>query len=774
MSSALSSFWLRCLSHSNKGLALLLCVWSLNSHAVAIVNPGIKAHKAFVGSETCGQCHQSELKQWETSHHAKAMMQPTAENVLGDFNQQIVIFDDVKTEFTKSEDGYFITTQMANAQNGAKKAKRYQVAFTFGYTPLQQYLINIGDGKLQAFDIAWDSRPTSEGGQRWFKLLPDEDTTAESPFHWSRQTQNWNSRCADCHSTNLSKGYNPIYQRYDTTFTELNVACEACHGGGKQHVNLVNSGGYKKGVASGFKTNLKQTRQFIFDGSNPIAQPKGEATAAQINACGGCHSRRQVIGEIDPAEDYHNQYSLRLLDNPLYHPDGQIQDEVFVLGSFMQSKMHQAGVTCTNCHNAHTGAVKAQDNSLCTQCHVADAYDVEKHHHHKASSAGALCVNCHMPATTYMEVDDRRDHAFSIPAPQQSDTLETPNACNSCHRIQSNQWSINAIEKWGQSGGVDPFGSINGKAQKANVLALRSMVSYIEDGENPAIRRATLLSLSGSIPSRLSAETISRQLSDDNPMVRRAAVEASTFIPLQHRWGLLKPLIDDQIASVRFAVANQLAGYVAEVSGEDYVALSRLLREYENQLRLSQDMPAGQAAMAIYALNQGDTDGALSALNKALEIEPAYAPALLNLADLYRGLGNENKAKETLLQALKVAPDSGAVQHSFGLYWVRQGGIKKALNYLKAATETDDRSVRYAYVYGVALESTGDIDGAIDALKKANEQWPNQYDVLLSLVLYLEKADRASESLTYLSKLSAIAPNDPEVKRRLANMRREK
>ena len=197
----------------------------------------------------------------------------------------------------------------------------------------------------------------------------------------------------------------------------------------------------------------------------------------------------------------------------------------------MQSKMYQAGVTCTNCHNAHTGQVKAQDNSLCTQCHTVERYDTEKHHHHKKASDAALCVNCHMPATTYMEVDARRDHSFSIPVPQYSNGMKTPNACNSCHRAQSNQWSVDSIEKWVGKTTPDVFASINAKAQKSDVLALRDAVRYASDEQYPAIRRATLLSLTGNVPSRLTAETISQQLSSENPLIRRAAVEASGFNP---------------------------------------------------------------------------------------------------------------------------------------------------------------------------------------------------------------------------------------------------
>ncbi len=734
--------------------------------------PQVQAHEGFVGSERCAQCHQEENKQWQTSHHAKSMMPPTSESVLGDFNNKDVTFKDVKTRFTQDEKGYFITTQ-----NASSEQQTYKVQYTFGYTPLQQYLIDIGDGKLQAFDVAWDSRPTEEGGQRWFKLLSTEETGPDDPFHWTRQQQNWNSRCAECHSTKLDKGYDPIYRRYNTTFTEANVACESCHGAGEKHVSLVSKGGYERGTKSGFGSDLKQTLQFVFDANstvnagNSIAKPVGEKTSAQINACGGCHSRRQVIGEIDPANDYHDQYALRLIDDPLYHPDGQIEDEVFVLGSFLQSKMHKAGVTCTNCHNAHTGEVKVQDNSLCTQCHKVETYDAEKHHHHKKASQGALCVNCHMPSTTYMDVDDRRDHSLSIPGQQHSKELKTPNACNSCHKAQSNQWAATAIQRWNDTPSTDVFGLVNARARQSDVLALRPMVNYIDDENNTAIRRATLLSLSGTIPSRLTAETIIKQFKSESPLVRSAAVEASGFIPLQQRATMLMPLITDPSATVRYAVANQLAGYAQHVQGDDYTQLSKLLREYETQLKLSQDMPGGQASIALYALNQGDTEGALNALNKALEIEPDFVPALLNLADLYRGMGDEVKTKQTLDRGIKAAPDSSAIQHSYGLYWVRQGSLDNALPYLKTATEIEPSSSRYFYVYAVAQESNGQIDGAISTLEKANGMWPNQYDLLLTTIMYLEKAGRDKESWAYLTKLSAIAPNDPEVKRRVGAMR---
>ncbi len=732
----------------------------------------------YIGSERCIQCHEGEYQQWQKSHHAKAMLLPEEKNILGDFNDKVVTFNDVVTRFSSKNGHYFISTS-----NASNQLETYPIAYTFGYYPLQQYLIDIGDGKLQAFDIAWDSRDKKEGGQRWFKLLPNENTGHDSQFHWTRQLQNWNSRCAQCHSTGLQEGYDPLKHQYNTTYAEVNVACESCHGTGKLHVKLMKERKDKliseeaiKSLDSGFKTNLKQSRSFYFTEKDLIAQALGEKSDAQINACGGCHSLRQIIGELDPSYDYHDQYLQRLLDDPLYYADGQIQEEVFVLGSFMQSKMYQAGVTCTNCHNAHTGEVKAKDNTLCAQCHKADHYDSPEHHHHQENSEAALCISCHMPATTYMEVDDRRDHAFQVPNPAQSFLSGSPDVCNTCHKARTSEWAATAINQWYEHSKRtgDGYASINAKSRNGDILALVNSVKYINTENNPPIRQATVLSQTGNIPSRLTMETLIKHLSSDNALLRRGAASASRAIPLQLRWKLLKNHLSDPSASVRYEVANQLSAYNSFAEGEDKKALEKLLQEYKQQLLRVQDMPAGQMQLSTLALNQGDVDGAKIALDNALEIEPNFVPALLNLADLLRRMGDDQQTRKYLERAVNIDPDMGAAQHALGLYWVRQKQLNRALPFLEAATKTDDRSQRYFYVYAIAQETSGDIDNAIETLKQANQLWPNQYDILLVLIQYLEKSGKTEQSWKYLSLLSAIAPKDPQVVRRVNRIKQSK
>ncbi|MEH6822672.1 MAG: tetratricopeptide repeat protein [Motiliproteus sp.] len=716
----------------------------------------------FVGTDVCGSCHTNEYQLWQQSHHAQAMLPAVPGNVLGDFDNIEFNHGETRVRFSREGETYQIT-----AVGGDNKLRTYPVEYTFGFLPLQQYLIDIGDGKLQAFDVAWDSRAAEKGGQRWFKLLPDEETGPSSPLHWARQLQNWNSRCAECHSTGVTKGFNLSAHRYQTTVAEISVGCEACHGAGFDHLQRVNDKNFKVESATGLPTDFTSSRRFAFSGDKPTAIPTGQSTSAQINACGGCHARRQLIDELDPAQDFNDYARLRLLDEGLYYADGQIQDEVFVLGSFLQSKMHRAGVTCTDCHNAHTGKVKETGNGLCGQCHRADRFDTPEHHHHREASSGAACVSCHMPATTYMEVDDRRDHSFSIPRPQQAEQTGAPDACTGCHQGVTQAWAASALKRWSA---LDPdaFSAANAKAQKADPLALRRIVELINNPEIAPIRRATLMTLAGNIPSRLTAETLSQQLGAHEPLVRAAAVQSAQFIPLPQRWRLLKPLINDSSAAVRYQVANQLAGYKIQLAGTEQEMLEVLLKEYQQQLKRSEDTPAGQLALANYRLNLGKVDRAEQALKQALVLEPSYIPALLNLADFYRASGNAKRAGEVLEQAVLMVPDSGAALHSLGLYWIRQGDLSRAVGYLERAIEQPDNTVRFGFIYAVALESTGALEQAIDVLKRVNQTWPHQYDVLSTLIAYLDKAGRSHETWPYLSRLSAIAPADPEVRRRLA------
>lgn len=729
----------------------LLLVLSFSLYSVSV------GAAEYVGSDSCQDCHQGEYSQWLGSDHQLSMQLANTESVLGNFANNIVNFHDIESRFYQDGNKFLVDTI---GDDGAPHS--YEIKYTFGHYPLQQYLIELDNGHVQALNTAWDSRPETEGGQRWFHLQEDEDITPEHPFFWSNHFQNWNSRCADCHSTNLQKNYDVANHSYATEYSEINVACEACHGPARSHIELLNAGA-DLGDLSGFENDLAATNNFVFNEGNPIASNSNAANRSQVNSCASCHSRRGIVGGYEANQDYHQQFSLSTLNQGLYFADGQIDDEVFVFASFLQSKMYAAGVSCSNCHNVHSTELKADTASLCQQCHQATSYQTTAHHQHAEQSSGAQCVNCHMPERVYMGVDARRDHSFSIPRPALASRANAPDACSNCHV----DWEEDSSsEKYRELFGEEielPWAEANLHAHQLNTLALRDILAIADDPQMPGIIRSTLLSQSSAFPARITVESIQKNLPDNDPLVRRAAVEASSILPANGRLALLEPLLEDPVKSVRMAVANQLADAFQIATADQQPSLLLLFNEYEESLLLNEDSPGVQLNLASFYYRRGDRIRVERAYQRALEIEPAFVPVLLNLADLRREQGNENEAEVLLKQALLIANDSGAVHHALGLLYVRTGNMSAAVDELALATQQLDASPRFSYILAVALDNVGRRNEAIDTLLNSEQRWPNQVDSLLLLVSLLDQENRGNELLPLLSNLSRILPGNPDV-----------
>jgi hypothetical protein len=185
----------------------------------------------FVGAAKCAGCHPKEAEAYRRSHHARAMQAATEETVLGDYRAAQFRHRGVTSTFSRRGSKCFVQTDGPDGRPG-----NFEIAYTFGVKPLQQYLVSMSGGRLQALGVAWDSRPRSAGGQRWFHLYPSEALSASDPLHWTGREQNWNDQCAECHSTDLRKNYDSAHDRYATAWAEVTVSCEACHGPGSTHL----------------------------------------------------------------------------------------------------------------------------------------------------------------------------------------------------------------------------------------------------------------------------------------------------------------------------------------------------------------------------------------------------------------------------------------------------------------------------------------------------------------------------------------------------------
>ena len=469
--------------------------------------PGVTAPAAaatYVGGAACRGCHEKAFEAWQGSHHDLAMQAASDKTVLGNFDNAKLAYAGTTSTFFKRDGKFFVNTDGPDG-----KLADYELKYTFGVTPLQQYLIEFPDGRMQALSIAWDARPKGAGGQRWFHLYPGEKVTHKDPLHWTKPSQNWNFMCADCHSTNLRKGYDEAANRFKTTWSEMNVACEACHGPGSSHLAWAKKeGDWKRLDASGkgLAVALDERRGVSWamnaeTGNASRSRPR--ETAREIEVCARCHARRsQISDDYVHGRPMGDTLIVSPIENGLYWPDGQMRDEVYNHGSFAQSRMFAKGVTCSDCHDPHSLKLRAPGNGVCAQCHLPSKYDTPAHHHHQTGSKGAACAACHMPTTTYMVVDPRHDHSMRIPRPDLSVKLGTPNACTNCHADRKAQWAADAVQKWyGHTpGGYQAFGEAFAAALRQAPDARSQLMKIAGDATQPAIVRASALERLASDP----------------------------------------------------------------------------------------------------------------------------------------------------------------------------------------------------------------------------------------------------------------------------------
>lgn len=654
----------------------------------------------------------------------------------------------------------------------------YEISHTFGATPLQQYLVSLPDGRRQVLGHCWDSRPAADGGQRWFHLYPDDQVDHGSPFHWARPLQNWNSMCAECHSTGFEKRYDADTDRFDSRWFEIDVSCESCHGPGSAHVEWAKSGDDKSDATQGLLAVLgdRDGGQWTIGDDGVPQRGVPRASRAEVETCARCHSRRTVLGEdYVPGRSLLQTHVPALLHEPLYYVDGQVRDEVYVYGSFRQSKMYHEGVTCSDCHDAHSGQLLLPGNELCGRCHPAQRFDTPEHHHHAAQSPGAQCVECHMPETHYMVVDPRRDHSLRVPRPDLTEKLGVPNACNVCHADRTVSWAQAAVQQWYPDGQWRHrhYGEILHNAETQLPDALAELAALTQDEKQPTIVRATALASLGRLGGvGAHRGAIEEGLRAADPLMRLAAVGALDWSwPEAARAELGGRMLDDPIRAVRLEAARVLAP-VRQQLGEERARLDQVLAEYISAQHYNADRGAAHHNLADLFAATGDDERAEAAYRRAIELQPFLAAAYANLADLYRRGGRDPEGEATLQQGLQRVPDDAGLQHAFGLLLVRGQRFAEALEALSHATRLAPENSRYAYIHGVALAASGDTAGGIAVLARAHSQWPGDVNIVQALLGYHTKLDQIDQALVCADRLRALRPGDLSVQRSIQELQR--
>jgi Tfp pilus assembly protein PilF len=695
----------------------------------------------FVGSGTCKSCHKREYDLWKDSHHDRAMEVASEETVLGDFNDRAFEHAGVVSRFYRRDGRFYCYTQGPEAGTA-----EFEVTHTFGWYPLQQYLVPFPGGRLQCLPIAWDVDK-----KRWYHLYPDPPIDPDDWLYWTNSGQNWNGMCAECHSTNLKKNYDVETDAYQTTWSDIDVGCEACHGPGSRHMEWA---------------EMPDMARPPVKNAELVVQTSGLTSRNLVELCAPCHSRRAALGDYTHAEpDLLDSMLPQTLNEGLYFADGQILDEVYVYGSFTQSKMYHRDVRCSDCHEVHSVRPVREGNDLCLQCHRAHVYDTREHHFHKKKGeqgeaiksadgtvlfevgTGAECVQCHMPGRVYMGIDYRPDHSFRLPRPDLSVTLAVPNACNRCHVDKTATWSDEAITKWYGPGRRSHYATIIDQGRKEMPEARDELIRLAGDPLYPVIVRATALALLNAYPAEETTKAFQLALMDDEALIRRTALDSLNVTDPTSRQRTMAPLLYDPVKAVRIEAARLLAEQPSLQLGPDLRKVyESTLAEYQAAMEYSADFAFARYNLANLYVSLGEPNKAIQSYRAAIEIDGLFYPAKVNLAMLYDQKGEKKKAERLLREVLESRPDMHEVAYSLGLLLAEGKRYEEAAVYLDKAAKGMPQRARVHYNLGLLLQYLGRDSEAEKELTAALRIEPDNLDLLYAAADYYLKRGRLSEA----------------------------
>ncbi len=788
----------------------------------------------YVGGKSCMQCHVQQAKKWEGSDHDRAMDHATETSVLGDFNDATFEHHGIQCKMFRRDGKFMIYTEGPDG-----KMADFEIKYVFGFSPLQQYMVEFDRPKdmpkdevarLQVLRVSWDTKK-----KEWFYLAPPDVKDKLEPdddLHWTGIAQRWNNMCADCHSTNLKKNFDVKTKTYHTTFSEINVSCEACHGPGSTHVELANA------------------KSLFWDRKLGYGLPKLKGKTAQeteIQACAPCHARRRIIApEFHPGQNYFDFFATETLGEMTYHADGQILDEVYEHGSFLQSKMYHKGIRCSDCHDPHSTKIKFQGNQLCTSCHAHQPgkYDSPTHHRHAPGTKGAQCVECHMPTTTYMEVDPRRDHSIRVPRPALSVKFNTPNACTGCH-VQTkdvkpgqdvpkvdealaarkelreyadwlraarlgdeaikgelakfDRWAADKTKAWYPEKKDEPehYAATLYAARTRQPDADERLMKLARDKRYPALVRATAMINLGGSESKESLAAAERALADPDPQLRAAALtrlESALSMALtqpavseqEHLSRLkpivaeLEPLLDDPVRLVRTEASRVLARLPQNtlnslVTGKKRRRMSEVLQEYKDGLMLNNDRAGAHMVLALLYEDQGEMDSAVRSYRTAMQIEKHATGPRTNLAALLDRMGHQTEDRIRQMAAQGQTQQIEQMATMIGNFREEAEKLRKEefpLLARDARLAPDNAAIQYRYAMSLYVHQQE--PEAEKALLKAVQLAPDTPDAVMALALLFQKQKRFDEALTYAERLIKLRPQDETYQRLLEDLRRQR
>ncbi len=724
------------------------------------LNTQVQSGPQFVGRKTCVECHKKETDLWSGSHHDMAMDSATDKTVRGNFNNFEFKHNGLTHRMFRKNGKFYV-----NTQGPGGKFADFQIAYTFGYTPLQQYLVPFEGGRLQCLPIAWDTEK-----KKWFNLgdtvYHGQNIKPDNWLYWTNQAQNWNGMCADCHSTNLKKNYDPQTKTFHTTWSEIDVSCEACHGPASAHLEWA---------------NLPEGSRSLNINAGLIVKTNNLNNNELLNVCARCHSRRSILGDYENNnEDLLNYMIPSLIIQPTYHADGQIMDEDYEYASFTQSKMFEKGIKCSDCHDVHSVKTVKDNNQLCLKCHRPDIYNSSSHHFHKMepesgiehlinrgkpeykTGTGAQCVNCHMVGKFYMGNDYRRDHSFRIPRPDLTISIGTPNACNDCHTDKTAGWSQGFIEKWYGTKKRPHYGETFAMANNRDPKAITNLILFAGNQLFPLMVRATAVQLLGNYNDSISRKAIEKALSDPASLIRHTAIMSYHPTDAKSFEKLMMPMLNDPVKGIRNEAAIKLSQIPENLLSEAAKkARNAGLEEYKKINLYTSDFPGGNYNLGVMYSNAGNLDLAANAYKEALKIDNLFYMAKVNLSMVYNQQGKNNDAEKLLREVLIENPEIKDINYSLALLLAEKGDIEESRKYFIKALELMPDQTRILYNLALLENSQSNYSQAESYFLKALKIEPDNYDFLYGICTFYLQEKQNSKASVYAKHLIERYPENP-------------
>ncbi|MGL6193660.1 MAG: tetratricopeptide repeat protein [Thermoguttaceae bacterium] len=663
----------------------------------------------------------------------------------------------------------------------------FEIKYVLGIFPLQQYLVEFPDGRVQCLPIAWNCVQN-----KWYHLYPKERILPNDPLHWTGPMQNWNNMCAACHTTDLEKNFDLKTNSFKTAFTEIRVGCKSCHGAevasnivpekcargnrsntSRSNTNKLNTPGTNNTLVSeSDKTDLLSKNE-----AKPVISDN--ETSNYMSVCMGCHSRRRVLTDrqMSNGDEFLDFYIPETPHLGYYYADGQILEEDFEYGSFSQSRMYANGVTCTDCHNPHTGRVKYEGNRLCAQCHSPEIYDATTHHFHE----NGKCVDCHMPSAMYMVADKRFDHSMQKPRPELSLDLGTPNGCNLCHfdaaKGEDAAWAKKWTDTWyaekrksavGYSNSAstnEHFAYAIAKGRAGDVNAVPALVKIAQETNEREIRpitRASAVALLARFDTPEARDAAKHALTDSSGLVRVAALANFESASDKERLENVTPLLADPLRAVRTEAARILTPVPKKFfTQSQYDSWKKSVTEYLDSMKAVDDTAAAHLNLAMFRyyqameqlLHEYETSGSQitpEAFRKATEpvvttykisiyLDPLFLPSRINLAMLYNERQEQDLAEKEFRTVLEIDPKLGEIHYSLALLLAEMNRYAETVEHFEKAVEFQPDNARIRYNFGLALMKLDKNEEAEKQLSKSLQLDPKSNEAARALLILRDK-----------------------------------